>query len=56
MLPARHLYGALSLEQGLVEQAAHAYAEDLRPEGRLTHAHQHPKNVWAFHRLHECLV
>ena len=29
MLPARHPYGALSLEQGLVEQATVAYAEDL---------------------------
>jgi hypothetical protein len=43
MLPARHPNGALSLEHGLVEQAAHAYAEDLGLEGRLTRAHQHPK-------------
>ncbi|KAH6696983.1 tetratricopeptide repeat domain protein [Plectosphaerella plurivora] len=56
MLPARHAYAALSLEQGLVEQAAVAYAEDL---GLLTtpkRAHQHPNNVWALHGYHECLV
>ncbi|RKU49566.1 hypothetical protein DL546_009320 [Coniochaeta pulveracea] len=56
MLPARHPYGALSLEQGLVEQAANAYAEDLGLLENLTRAHQHPKNVWALHGYHECLV
>src|SRR5699024_1843252 len=56
MLPARHPYGALSLEQGLVEQAATAYAEDLGLLENLTRAHQHPKNVWALHGYHECLL
>ncbi|RYP74549.1 hypothetical protein DL769_003994 [Monosporascus sp. CRB-8-3] len=56
MLPARHPYGALSLEQGLVEQAAHAYAEDLGIVENLTRAHQHPKNVWALHGFYECLI
>ncbi|KAF2022289.1 hypothetical protein BU24DRAFT_458156 [Aaosphaeria arxii CBS 175.79] len=56
MLPARHPYGALSLEQGLVEQAAQAYAEDLGVDETLTRAHQHPKNIWALHGYHECLV
>jgi len=56
MLPARHPYGALSLEQNLVEQAAQAYAEDLGLDERLTRAHQHPKNVWALHGYHECLL
>lgn len=56
MLPARHSYGALSLEQGLVDQAARAYAEDLGLVEDLVRAHQHPKNVWALHGYHECLV
>lgn len=56
MLPARHSYGALSLEQGLVEQAATAYAEDLGLVENLVRAHQHPRNVWALHGYHECLV
>lgn len=56
MVPARHAYGALSLEQGLVEQAAEAYAEDLGLLENLVRAHQHPRNVWALHGYHECLV
>ncbi|KAL6903855.1 hypothetical protein GGI43DRAFT_421394 [Trichoderma evansii] len=40
MLLSRHPYGALSLEQRLT----------------LTRAHQHPKNVWALHGYHECLI
>ena len=56
MLPTRHAYAALSLEQGLVEQAAKAYAEDLGLEQTITRAHQHPKNVWALHGYHECLL
>ncbi|KAL4916499.1 hypothetical protein BDW62DRAFT_211906 [Aspergillus aurantiobrunneus] len=56
MLPARHPYGALSLEQGLVEQAATAYAEDLGLAENLVRAHQLPRNVWALHGYHECLV
>ncbi|KAF2148588.1 hypothetical protein K461DRAFT_288672 [Myriangium duriaei CBS 260.36] len=55
MLPARHAYGALSLEQGLFEQAADAYAEDLGLKESLTRAHAHPKNVWALHGYHESL-
>ncbi|KAF7537416.1 hypothetical protein G7054_g3785 [Neopestalotiopsis clavispora] len=56
MVPARHAFGALSLEQGLLSQAAQAYAEDLGLGQRLTRAHQHPKNVWALHGYHEALV
>ncbi|KZF23911.1 hypothetical protein L228DRAFT_282583 [Xylona heveae TC161] len=56
MLPTRHAYAALSLEQGLVEQALTAYAEDLGLDGSLTRAHQHPNNVWALHGYHECLM
>ena len=55
MLPARHPYAALSLEQGRVEQAAQAYAEDLGLYPTHKRAHQHPNNVWALHGYHECL-
>lgn len=56
MLPARHPYAALSLEQGHVEQAAIAYAEDLGLHPTPKRSHQHPNNVWALHGYHECLV
>ena len=56
MLPARHAYAALSLEQGEVERAATAYAEDLGLEVTEGRAHQHPNNVWALHGYHECLL
>lgn len=56
MLPTRHPYAALSLEQGHVEQAAQAYAEDLGFDDRLARAHQHPNNIWGLHGYHECLV
>lgn len=56
MLPTRHAYAALSLEQGHVEEAARAYAEDLGLDAEITRAHQHPNNVWALHGYHECLM
>lgn len=56
MLPARHPYAALSLEQGYVDQAAIAYAEDLGLHHTPKRAHQHPNNIWALHGYHECLV
>ncbi|KAF5017482.1 hypothetical protein F66182_10587 [Fusarium sp. NRRL 66182] len=56
MLPARHAYAALSLEQGHVQQAAMAYAEDLGLQPTRKRMHQHPNNVWALHGYHECLV
>jgi tetratricopeptide (TPR) repeat protein len=56
MQPVRHAYAALQLEQGNVEEAAKAYAEDLGIEGTLPRACQHPLNVWALHGYHECLV
>lgn len=56
MVPTRHAYAALMLEQGHVEEAAQAYAEDLGLDSSLTRAHQHPNNVWALHGYHECLV
>ncbi|KAJ2980703.1 hypothetical protein NQ176_g2479 [Zarea fungicola] len=55
MLPARHAYAALSLEQGLVDQALQAYAEDLGFVPTPGRPHQHPNNIWALHGYHECL-
>lgn len=56
MQPTRHAYGALSLEQGLVEQALEAYGADLGLSGTLSRATRHPNNVWALHGAHECFV
>lgn len=56
MVPTRHAYAALMLEQGHVEEAAKAYAEDLGFDDSITRAHQHPNNVWALHGYHECLM
>ncbi|KAK1247468.1 hypothetical protein MKX07_002377 [Trichoderma sp. CBMAI-0711] len=55
MLPARHVYGAMLLEQGRVEEAAQIYAEDLGLEGTLPRCRQHPNNVWALRGYYECL-
>ncbi|WP_306317475.1 MULTISPECIES: hypothetical protein [unclassified Streptomyces] len=56
LLPARHPYGALLLEQGHVEEAAAAYRADLRMDQSLTRWRAHPGNVWALHGYHECLT
>lgn len=56
MQPPRHAYAALQLEQGNVEEAAKAYAEDLGFDHSLPRAVRHPNNVWALHGYHECLV
>ena len=56
MQPPRHAYGALLLEQGRVEDAAAVYSADLGVDDTLPRAHRHPKNVWALHGYHECLV
>jgi tetratricopeptide (TPR) repeat protein len=55
MHPTRHAMGALSLEQGLVEQAAEAYEADLGFADTLPRCCQHPENVWALHGYTECL-
>ncbi|GAQ05336.1 hypothetical protein ALT_2657 [Aspergillus lentulus] len=52
LLPTRHAYATLSLEQGHAEEALRAYAED----SSLTRAHRYPNNVWALHGYHECLL
>ncbi|KAH8170119.1 tetratricopeptide repeat domain-containing protein [Sarocladium implicatum] len=56
MQPTRHAYGALLLEQGHAEEALGVYAADLGLNDTLPRAHRHPKNVWALHGYHECLV
>ncbi len=55
MQPVRHALGALLLEQGRVEEALHAYRDDLGLSGKIPRALQHPDNVWALHGLVECL-
>lgn len=39
MVPTRHAYGALVLEQGHEEETAPAYAEDIGLEGTTSLAH-----------------
>ncbi|KAL6702277.1 hypothetical protein J3F84DRAFT_399706 [Trichoderma pleuroticola] len=56
MQPARHAYAALLLEQGRVEEAVAAYAEDLGLDESLPRGHQHPNNIWALRGYHECLT
>lgn len=55
VLPSRHAYAALLLEQGHVVDAAEVYADDLGLSGRVG-SRRHPNNVWALHGYHECLV
>ncbi|KAJ6262405.1 hypothetical protein Dda_3213 [Drechslerella dactyloides] len=55
MVPTRHAYAALLLEQGRVEEAAALYRADLGLDGSVPRARQHPRNVWALHGYHECL-
>ncbi|KAH7176470.1 hypothetical protein EDB81DRAFT_38904 [Dactylonectria macrodidyma] len=55
MQPTRHAYGALSLEQGRVEQALEAYMADLGLDDSVPRALQHRNNVWALHGASECL-
>lgn len=57
MQPTRHAYAALLLEQGRVEQAADAYADDLGIGSTLLpRGHCHPNNIWALAGLYECLM
>jgi hypothetical protein len=56
MQPARHAYGALLLEQGLVADAESVYRADLGLDGTLARPCQHPGNVWSLHGYHECLT
>jgi tetratricopeptide (TPR) repeat protein len=56
MQPARHAYGALLLEQGLLQEAEAVYRADLGLDHTLARACQHPGNVWSLHGYHECLM
>lgn len=56
MQPPCHALGALLMEQGHFDQAITLYAEDLGISDALPRALRHPKNVWALHGYHECLV
>jgi tetratricopeptide (TPR) repeat protein len=55
MQPVRHALGALSLEQGRIEDAEQAYREDLGLIGSLPRACIHPDNIWSLKGLDECL-
>lgn len=54
--PTRHALGALLLEAGAHDEAEAVYRSDLGLDGRLPRPSQHPRNVWALHGLHECLM
>ena len=56
MQPARHAYGALLLEQGMLAEAEAVYRADLGLDGTLARPCQHPGNVWSLHGYHECLT
>ena len=53
--PVRHAYGALTLEQGRIDEAEQAYREDLGLAGDLPRACVHPNNIWSLKGLDECL-
>ncbi|EPS42673.1 hypothetical protein H072_3333 [Dactylellina haptotyla CBS 200.50] len=55
MVPTRHAFAALLLEQGKLEKAAGLYKADLGFDKTVPRARQHPGNVWALHGYHECL-
>lgn len=54
--PTRHALGALLLETGEYHEAEAVYRADLGLDGQLPRPSQHPRNVWALHGLHECLM
>lgn len=54
--PTRHALGALLLEVGEFVEAEAVYRADLGLDGKLPRPSQHPRNVWALHGLHECLI
>ena len=55
MMPSRHAYAALLLEQNRIGEAAKAYAADLGLDDTIIRARQHPNNVWALQGYLECL-
>jgi tetratricopeptide (TPR) repeat protein len=54
--PTRHALRALLMESGEYEEAEAIYRADLGLDGKLPRPSQHPRNVWALHGLHECLL
>ena len=54
--PTRHALGALLMEAGDYDEAESVYRADLGLDEKLPRPSQHPRNVWALHGLHECLV
>lgn len=56
MQPPCHALGALLVERGRLEEALPVYEEDLGVSDALPRALRHPRNVWALHGYHECLV
>ena len=48
--------GALLMEAGDYDEAESVYRADLGLDEKLPRPSQHPRNVWALHGLHECLV
>ena len=47
---------ALLMEAGDYDEAELVYRADLGLDEKLPRPSQHPRNVWALHGLHECLV
>ncbi|MFP3460004.1 tetratricopeptide repeat protein [Arthrobacter globiformis] len=56
LMPARHAYGALLLEQGRYEEAETVYRDDLGLAGTLARRRVRPNNVWSLQGLYECLT
>ncbi|CAG8929549.1 unnamed protein product [Penicillium salamii] len=56
MLPTRHTYGALLLEQCSFKDAELVYRDDLGIGRRLPRRQARLNNVWGLHGLHESLV
>ncbi|THH38375.1 hypothetical protein E4Z66_02045 [Aliishimia ponticola] len=54
--PTRHALGALLMEAGEFAEAEAVYRADLGLDGKLPRPSQNPRNVWALHGLHECLL
>ena len=54
--PTRHALGALLMEAGDYDEAESVYRADLGLDEQIPRPIQHPRNVWALHGLHECLV
>lgn len=47
MQPVRHVYAALLMEQGHLEEAARVYRADLGLDHSVIRPRRHPNNVWA---------